>query len=71
MTDTPENVSVLQPAAASSSTPLLLTQIHHPSITTNTHSGLYSTCCTQWPKCVDESDFVGKFRNSCFFDQNM
>ena len=21
---------------------------------------------TQWPKCVDESDFVGKARNSCF-----
>ena len=26
---------------------------------------------TQWPKCVDESDFVGKARNSCFCDQNM
>ena len=26
---------------------------------------------SQWPKCVDESDFVGKARNSCFCDQNM
>ena len=25
----------------------------------------------QWPKCVDESDFVGKARNLCFCDQNM
>ena len=23
------------------------------------------------PKCVHESDFVGKARNSCFCDQNM
>ena len=26
---------------------------------------------TQWPKSVDESDFVGKARASCFCDQNM
>ena len=25
----------------------------------------------QWPKCVDESDFVGKARNSYFCDQNL
>ena len=23
----------------------------------------------QWPKCVDESDFVGKARNSCFVNR--
>ena len=29
------------------------------------------TLRTQWPKCVDESDFVVKARNSCFCDQNL
>ena len=30
-----------------------------------------SLMITQWPKSVDESDFVGTACNSCFSDQNM
>ena len=31
----------------------------------------FYTSTTQWPKSVDESDFVGTACNSCFSDQNL
>ena len=32
---------------------------------------LINMISTQWPKSVDESDFVGTACNSCFSDQNL